>query len=168
MANWTDIIPLADVPEGEHRCTTAGDRELVVFNRGSEVYIIQNQCPHAGLPLGEGESRGNVIICPFHGYTYNIKNGRNIDWPDDELPAKTFPARVVNGIVQAQLGGDEDEAGPEDEEQPKRGPAPVENPADEPDVCEPDSTSPDQAPGTPDKDCPTGYPDRQPTRDVPQ
>jgi 3-phenylpropionate/trans-cinnamate dioxygenase ferredoxin subunit len=36
------------------------------------------QCPHAGALLTEGwlDSQGNVV-CPMHGYKFNIENGRN-------------------------------------------------------------------------------------------
>lgn len=166
MAKWIDLSPLNDIPAGEHVCLQAAGKPLVLIRTESEdVHVIANICPHAGLPLGEGERRGHVITCPFHGYTYNIKNGRNIDWPHDEPPVKVYETRVHEGVVQVLMQDpDEKPGGPEEEEQPERGPAPADKPGDEPAPCDP-STDPDR---TDDPDCPEGYPDRKPTENVPQ
>ena len=64
---------------------------------------LENTSPHAGLPLGEGEVRGKVITCPFHGYAYRVDTGQNIDYPDDDPPARTFELRVVDDKIQINL-----------------------------------------------------------------
>jgi|SRR5580698_4992498 nitrite reductase/ring-hydroxylating ferredoxin subunit len=53
---------------GKNVCITKFEREWFAF---------ASSCPHAGAPLSEGciDSKGNVI-CPFHNYKFNIKNGR--------------------------------------------------------------------------------------------
>ena len=103
MAKWIDVLAESDLPDGAQRCATAEGKPLVLMNVDGELFAIANVCPHAGLPLGEGERRGHVITCPYHGYTYNIRNGRNIDWPHDEPPVKTYPVHIENGTVQVQL-----------------------------------------------------------------
>jgi nitrite reductase/ring-hydroxylating ferredoxin subunit len=57
-------------------------------------YAFTNSCPHAGAPLSEGciDTKGN-IICPFHNYKFNIKNGRMANM--DGYILKTYP--VENG-----------------------------------------------------------------------
>lgn len=103
MAQWTSVGPASDFAEGQHVCTTAAGKAVVIFNVGGAFYAIRNLCPHAGLPLGEGDRRGHVITCPFHGYAYDIKSGRNVDWPEDEAPVQTFPVRIVDGQVEIEL-----------------------------------------------------------------
>ena len=48
-----------------------------------------------------------TLTCPYHGYTYHIKTGKNIDFPDEERRATTFPIHVEGGRVQVQLASDE-------------------------------------------------------------
>lgn len=103
MSEWFDIAPAADVPEGTHRCATAGEKPVVVIHADGELHAIANICPHAGLPIGEGETRGGVIVCPFHGYAYDLKTGRNLDYPHDEPPVKKYPVRVTDGMIQVQI-----------------------------------------------------------------
>jgi naphthalene 1,2-dioxygenase ferredoxin component len=98
MANWVDIGETRAFPPGSQVCADAGGTSLVVFNIDGELRVIANSCPHAHMPLGMGERRGHVITCPFHGYAYDIRTGRNIDDPDD-APARTYPVREENGRV---------------------------------------------------------------------
>lgn len=103
MPSWFTVGPAADFAEGSQRCVRVTNKEVVVFNVAGAFYVIRNICPHAGLPLGDGERRGTVLTCPFHGYAYDIKSGRNVDWPHDEPPVKTYPTRVENGELQIEL-----------------------------------------------------------------
>ena len=103
MADWIDVGPADRFPDGAQVCTKANDQPVVVFNLAGELRAILNICPHAGLPLGEGERRGKVITCPFHGYTYHLDTGKNIDYPDIEPPVRTFPVRVVDSRVQVDI-----------------------------------------------------------------
>ncbi len=108
QASWIDLGPLADFPTDQHRCVTQQSLSLVVLNVADEIYVLENNCPHASRPLGDGERAGMTLICPYHGYTYHIKTGRNIDYPDD-TPARTFPARIHDGMVQALIPVQQDE-----------------------------------------------------------
>lgn len=106
MAQWTDAGFADDLPEGERRCLRLADKPVLIFNRDGELHAIQNICPHAGLPLEDGQLRGRVLTCPFHGYSYDIANGRNVDFPHDELPVRTYPVRLKAGRIQVDLDPD--------------------------------------------------------------
>ena len=103
MAKWLDIGTTGDFPEGAHVYTTAGEKGIVIARVEGELHALANVCPHAGKPLGMGELRGCKLTCPFHGYTYNIKTGRNVDFPYDEPPVKKYPLRVQDDTVQVQI-----------------------------------------------------------------
>jgi len=89
MAKWIDLGPIDDIPAGEPVCKTAGEQQIVIIKQDGALHALANRCPHAGLPLEDGEVRGRVITCPFHGYTFDMQSGRNVDFPHDEPPAKT-------------------------------------------------------------------------------
>ncbi len=111
--SWTDLGPADDFPSDKHTClnTEGADgtrgRALVVLHVDGAWYALENRCPHAGRPLGDGERAGMTLTCPYHGYAYHIKTGKNIDFPDEETPVRTFPIRVEDGRVQVQITNDE-------------------------------------------------------------
>jgi 3-phenylpropionate/trans-cinnamate dioxygenase ferredoxin component len=106
---WTDLGPESDFPTTGHTCLNTQEADgargtaLIVLNVEGEFCALENRCPHAGRPLGDGERAGLTLTCPYHGYTYHIKTGKNIDFPEEETPVKTFPVRVRAGIVQVLL-----------------------------------------------------------------
>lgn len=108
MPDWTEIADETDLPVGGRICTHVQGKALVVINVDGTPYAISNQCPHAGRPLEEGEVRGVTITCPYHGYAYNLKNGKNLDYPEYEPPVPTYPVRIESGKVQVSLNETED------------------------------------------------------------
>lgn len=90
----------SDLPEGGRVCTAVNGRRIVVFNLEGKLHAIASACPHAGRPLDDGEVRGKIITCPFHGYAFNIATGVNLDFPDIEPPVPTFAARFVDGVLE--------------------------------------------------------------------
>lgn len=102
MTTWMSVAKVNDLPPGQRKCIDAQGQHIVLINRGGELFAIENQCPHAGLPLSEGTIAGDIIICPYHGYTYNLKTGQNVDYADD-FPVRTFPVRVEQDDIQISL-----------------------------------------------------------------
>ncbi len=100
---WTPLAPATDFPEGSQHCLKHADHPLVVMNVNGTLHAVANVCPHAGLPLGEGERRGLTLTCPYHGYTYSIKDGRDLDDPEFGQPLKVYPIRIEGDMVQVDL-----------------------------------------------------------------
>ena len=63
-----------------------------LFNAGGQFYAIDNSCRHRGGPLGEGDLMGTTVVCPWHGWEYNVTNGENID--DPSVKVACFAVRV--------------------------------------------------------------------------
>ena len=103
MPRYIDTLPDADLPEGDKRCLDAAGTAIVLCRADGKLHAFVNNCPHAGLPLGDGELRRHVITCPFHGYTFDIRTGRNIDFPEQEQPLTTLPVRVEDDMIQVDV-----------------------------------------------------------------
>jgi 3-phenylpropionate/trans-cinnamate dioxygenase ferredoxin subunit len=106
MSEWIDVCERAALSEASPKvCVRVADRPVVAvldLMDGQTVRVVANVCPHAGLPLGEGDLRGRVLTCPYHGYAYDTKTGRNVDYADDD-PLAVYPTRVEAGVVQVKF-----------------------------------------------------------------
>ncbi|MCC7145616.1 MAG: non-heme iron oxygenase ferredoxin subunit [Phycisphaeraceae bacterium] len=100
---WVDIAAAEDFPPGTQAAVEVGGRSLVLMNLDERYFAVANICPHAGRPLAEGEVANFKLTCPFHGYTYDLRTGKNVDFPHEELPVRTFAVRVENGRVQVLM-----------------------------------------------------------------
>jgi len=99
MAEWIEVTTEAELEARGRLCAEAGGRPLLLLRVEAQIHAIEDRCPHAGLPLADGECRGRVLTCPFHGYAFDIRTGRNID-SEDEPPLPRFPVRVNAGRVE--------------------------------------------------------------------
>ena len=44
-----------------------------------EPCAIEDACNHAGASLSEGERQGRCIVCPMHGYIFDLATGRLVE-----------------------------------------------------------------------------------------
>jgi ferredoxin-nitrite reductase len=83
------VIRPDEVPEGRGRALTVNGTEVAVFKRGGCLYAIQNWCPHAAVALADGSVDGADVVCPGHGYRFNLETGACAK--DARLKARTYP-----------------------------------------------------------------------------
>jgi nitrite reductase/ring-hydroxylating ferredoxin subunit len=48
---------------------------VLVAQVESEVCAIEDACNHAGASLCEGFRSGDRIVCPMHGYVFELRTG---------------------------------------------------------------------------------------------
>lgn len=78
--------------------------ELALYRVGETFYASDDACPHADGPLSEGDQEGDSVICPLHGWAFDLKSGRctNID----SARLRVYPCRQVGEALYVALDGD--------------------------------------------------------------
>ena len=74
-------VALDDVPEGKMHACAVGGREIVVCRTKDGVFALDNICTHAYARLSEGRLRGTRLICPLHGASFDVRDGRVLGAP---------------------------------------------------------------------------------------
>jgi nitrite reductase/ring-hydroxylating ferredoxin subunit len=95
-------LALKDVAEGTMRTCTAGDREIVVCRTKDGVYALDNICTHAHARLNEGRLRGTRLICPLHGASFDIRDGRALGAPATR-PLATHAAAIRGDQIEISV-----------------------------------------------------------------
>ena len=75
----------SEIPEGERRIIEAHGISIGVFHNKGNWHAIRNSCLHRGGPVATGKLVDDQIICPWHGYTYDLTSGRLIMDPSARL-----------------------------------------------------------------------------------
>ena len=91
------IAKTSDIGEGAGKTFTIEGQTIAVFNKGGEIFAIEDTCKHKGGSLGEGKLDGDTITCPLHGWQYNITNGECL--MNSQVKMKNFPVKVENGEI---------------------------------------------------------------------
>jgi ferredoxin-nitrite reductase len=90
-----------DIPEGSAKLLRSKGEEMAVFKNNGQLYGIQNICPHEGGQLCNGWIDGGEVVCPLHGYKFDLKTGTCST--DPKLRVKVF--RLVAEGDQFTLEG---------------------------------------------------------------
>ena|SRR3989344_1631005 len=86
-----------EIKEGAAKVVSVDGEEVAVFKLEGKFYAIQHKCPHKGGPLGEGSLDGSVVVCPWHGWKFDIKTGVSPVFPTAKV--KTYNVRVEGNEV---------------------------------------------------------------------
>lgn len=106
MEHDTKFYPVAkieDLPPGTCQSIELQNHGIAIFNLDGHVYALDNTCPHAGGPLGEGSVEGELVECPWHGWKFNIKTGVCQKNPSPTWNVPRYEVQVVDGIIQVAL-----------------------------------------------------------------
>jgi nitrite reductase/ring-hydroxylating ferredoxin subunit len=95
------VARVDDVPPGTAKTVRAGDETIALVNVEGSFYATQGACLHLGGPLGEGRVDGHFVRCPWHGYTYDVRTGKN-DF-DLSIELRTYQVTVEDGDVKVEL-----------------------------------------------------------------
>ena len=103
MAQFAFAMKLAELPLGSMRACMVGGRELVICHTREGVFALDNICTHAHARLSEGRLRTTRLVCPLHGGSFDIRDGRVLG-PPAEVPLPSHVVRVVDGAIEVAVG----------------------------------------------------------------
>jgi nitrite reductase/ring-hydroxylating ferredoxin subunit len=90
-----------EIPDGERKIVEVDGLSIGVFHHKGHWYALRNSCLHRGGPVATGELVNDAIICPWHGYTYDVTSGRLLMDPSAKL--EMYPVTVRDGQVSLRI-----------------------------------------------------------------
>lgn len=90
------VCRVDDMPAGSVRHVKVGKRDIALARAAEDFYALSNVCLHAFGPLSGGVLDGYEVVCPWHGWRYDVRTG-STDHPDSDV--KTYPVVVRDGLV---------------------------------------------------------------------
>jgi nitrite reductase/ring-hydroxylating ferredoxin subunit len=102
VAQFETVLPLAALPPGAMRALEIAGREIVICHTREGVFALDNICTHAHARLCEGRLRARRLVCPLHGASFDLRDGRVLG-PPAERPLPTHAVRVVAGTIEVAL-----------------------------------------------------------------
>ena len=101
MGSFAKIAARTEIEPGSGKVVEAAGKKIALFNVDGTFYALDNTCKHRGGPIGEGELSGSVVTCPWHGWEYDVRSGKNQNDPDIELSC--YQVRVEGDDVLIEL-----------------------------------------------------------------
>jgi len=88
---------------GEAKEFACGAKTICVANVNGTISAMDNVCLHMGGPLGQGVIEGDKIVCPWHGWQWDLKTGQAGSNPKAKVAV--YPVRIENGEVKIEVPG---------------------------------------------------------------
>jgi nitrite reductase (NADH) small subunit len=102
MSEFVKALPVEELPPGRGTELSLGGQAVALFNVEGRFYAISNTCLHRGGPLGQGFVEGSTVTCPWHAWTFDVTNGRNV--VNGELKVMSYETKVEDGHVLVKVG----------------------------------------------------------------
>ncbi|MBL8058485.1 MAG: Rieske (2Fe-2S) protein [Anaerolineales bacterium] len=79
--SWVKALNADDLKPGERRLVTVGGRSVLLLHHLEQIFAVEGNCPHMGLPLRWGELTDDCgLICPWHHSAFDLRTGDVKAW----------------------------------------------------------------------------------------
>jgi ferredoxin-nitrite reductase len=95
------LCRLDELTPGVGRKVNVTNRALAVFLVDGEVIALEAECPHEGGPIDEGTIERGRVVCPWHGYGFELQTGE-CDF-DHSLKIGRYQTFIKQGEVWVDL-----------------------------------------------------------------
>jgi nitrite reductase/ring-hydroxylating ferredoxin subunit len=70
------VVGAGEIAAGSVQEFQVDGKTIAVANVGGKFYAISGTCLHRGGPLGQGSLSGKEVTCPWHGWSFDVTNGK--------------------------------------------------------------------------------------------
>lgn len=90
-------------PRIGHQVTIGGRYYAIWLLDDGSVRVLDNECCHVGGPLVDGAIRDGCVICPWHGWTYDLLTGERQTPFGPMEGVRAYRAWIDGDMVVAEL-----------------------------------------------------------------
>ncbi len=102
MPQFVKLGAVSNLPRaGEAKEFVAGNRVICIANIGGQYSALDNVCIHRGGPLGQGVILEGKLICPWHGWRYDVTTGIPMENPN--LRVDVYRLKLEGGDVFVEI-----------------------------------------------------------------
>lgn len=94
-------IKESEVEEGKMKAVRLKGKPILLVRVGGEVYGVSNVCPHAGCSFQGGILTGYTVMCPCHGWKFDVRNGQYQEIPQVKL--ECYKCKIEKGKIYVEI-----------------------------------------------------------------
>jgi nitrite reductase/ring-hydroxylating ferredoxin subunit len=93
MGEWVRVARLSELPAGTMRYCEVAGVPVCLVHAASGIRAVQDTCTHDEASLCDGYLEGDVLECPLHQATFDVRDGKVLS------PPATVDLRVFDVTV---------------------------------------------------------------------
>jgi len=98
MGEFVRVAALSELPPGAMKGVWVDDVAVALFNVDGEIHAIGDICSHAHAHLTDGALCGCEVECPLHGARFDVRTGRQLNFPA-VVPVPRYEVRVEGNDI---------------------------------------------------------------------
>ena len=101
IAEFIKAAKKSEIPEDTGKRVQINGKDIALFKVDGKVHAIYSVCPHQGGPLEEGGCHNGLVMCPWHGWEFDVTTGACAF--NDSIKVPTFKVKEEGDDVFVEL-----------------------------------------------------------------
>jgi nitrite reductase/ring-hydroxylating ferredoxin subunit len=102
--NFVPCLNDDELKEGQMKRVQVSGRSILLARMGGQVFGLSNSCPHMGCSLDKGLLRQYLVMCPCHGWKFDVRTGEYQE--NKAIKLENYRCIVKNGRVYVEIADD--------------------------------------------------------------
>ena len=102
MSKLIKVAEAQSLAPGKATAVEVEGKRIALFNVDGAFFALDDECPHAGGPLSEGQVNDCKVTCPWHEADFDLKTGAVLAPPAFE-GVKSFKVVVEGNDVKVEV-----------------------------------------------------------------
>jgi nitrite reductase (NADH) small subunit len=103
LVNFCKIGDLASNTIFSKRVPGAGLVAVAQLEGEGGFIAFEPRCPHARGPLAEGRLKGNLLVCPWHFFPFDLRTGKVAGCDNSQMELKRYPLIVADDQILVDI-----------------------------------------------------------------
>jgi nitrite reductase/ring-hydroxylating ferredoxin subunit len=99
--NFVSFIKESEIKEGQMKSVRVKGTPILLVRQGGEVFGLFNRCPHMFCSFEGGILRDYLVMCPCHGWKFDIRNGQYQE--NMQTTLQTYRCKIENGKIYVEI-----------------------------------------------------------------
>jgi nitrite reductase/ring-hydroxylating ferredoxin subunit len=92
------------IKDGQMKAVHLKGKTILLVKQGGQIFGVSNRCPHMGCSFEGGILRDYLVICPCHGWKFDIRNGQYEEIK--EVTLTSYKCKIQNGKVYVEIASE--------------------------------------------------------------
>ena len=102
--SWVATLAPCDLEEHGVAQAVVNGLKVALYAVEGEYFATADLCTHGAASLSDGFLDGELIECPLHQGTFNVKTGEAVDAPCS-VAVQAFPVKLQDGVLHVGVEG---------------------------------------------------------------
>jgi len=90
-----------ELKDGQLRAVRVKGKPILLARVNGEIFGLSNRCPHAGCTFESGILKDYIVMCPCHGWKFDVRNGQYTENPLTTL--ETYRCKIEFGKIFVEV-----------------------------------------------------------------